>query len=168
MLTFDRSCVARYRTRVIGALGMMVVTVAVLSGCAVFFPSRPQSPLAMKVQNRELIFEWCGRANTFEGLEITYSSYDSDALNVDLAIGFGRFRLQPGSQFSSKNPPDGITYTVQNAVADDVETGDIFVYSYAGQGRVEASFVFDSFTALEGAGWWHPDGTVTPDACPRG
>jgi hypothetical protein len=142
-----------------------------LSGCAVFFPSRPNNaPLYFTPQNGNILFRWCGElTEEYDSIDIEYRlAEDGEKLDLTAAQGNGTFRLDEGVEFTSEYPPDGVIYERTGAVPINDAPIGIYVHARSqADGRLVHLGDFNRFgmPPLEDGAWYTTTGLVDEAPC---
>jgi hypothetical protein len=157
--------------RTIGSLLLAALFSVALTGCAMFFPSRPNSaPIFLTERDGQILFRWCGEHTVpFESLELVYRvEVDGERQYFTAARGEGQFVLSAGEEFTSLAPPEGLQYGQASTIPVDSFPLLVFVYADAvEQGRSNdlASIHVDEASAFTDGGWVSPTGAVDQVPC---
>ncbi|QEW01664.1 hypothetical protein [Microbacterium lushaniae] len=166
MLNDRRARCQRFVAAVVGA-----VTLIGLTGCALVFPSRPNSaPVFLTERNGDVVFRWCGETTPeFQSLEIIYRAVvDDDKEYFTAAQGEGLFRFGTEQEFTTREPPIGLEYHTSGSIPLDNYPLVIFLDAdqvAPGTANDLATFNIDAPEQLADGQWVAPTGPVDDVPC---
>ncbi|MCK6065356.1 MULTISPECIES: hypothetical protein [Microbacterium] len=160
---------ARWRPFLAAVVG--AATLISLTGCALVFPSRPNSaPVFLTERDGEVVFRWCGETTPeFESLKITYRVViNGEKEHFTAAQGEGLFRFGTEQEFTTREPPIGLEYHTSGSIPLDSYPLVVFLDAdqvAPGTANDLATFNLDAPDQLANGQWVAPGGPVADVPC---
>lgn len=153
------------------AIVQLTALVALLSGCGVpIFPSRPNdAPISLTSRDGNVVFHWCGKPTEEMGfLRVRFRVPADDNVDYIAADGFGRFKLETGTEFTTADPPEGFTYTTSKPVPLTDKSTYIFVFlgeSYEERVPWGITFTARNLAEMQPGEWLYTSGELSSEPC---